>query len=86
MSDLPRILQILVQLLDEHPRLSAAGVSVEATPPDAIVVLRGGETKGTWRRVDSALEWIPAGGTSGTHRVLTAEDAMLHTVSVLLRY
>lgn len=86
MSDLPRILQTLIQLLQEHPRLTAAGVTTEVMPPDSVVVSRDGGRKGTWTRINGALEWIPAGETESTHRVLTAEDAMLHTVSVMLRY
>ena len=52
----------------------------------ALFVSRDGGRKGTWTRINGALEWIPAGETESTHRVLTAEDAMLHTVSVMLRY
>lgn len=86
MSDLPRNLQILLTLLAEHTRLAAFGGGAEARPPDAVVVLRDGEVSGTWMRSNGALEWIPAGTSVATHRVLTAEAAVLHTVSVLVRY
>jgi hypothetical protein len=86
MSDLPRILQTLLDLVTEHARLRAADIRAEATPPNAVVIVRGEDVAGTWMRLDGALEWVPAGGTEATHRVLTAEDALLHTVSMLVRY
>lgn len=86
MSVLPRALQTLAVLIEEHPRLAAAGITAEPTPPNAVVVVRNGEVSGTWMRLDGALEWLPAGASEGTHRVLSPEDALLHTVSMMLRY
>lgn len=83
-ESVPPMLKDLLFALRAHPRFAAAGLSAEQLDR-GIVIKRGDEVCAIWHAAGSALDWTPAGHGGPTHRVLSADDALTHSLAALLR-
>ncbi|WP_045838103.1 hypothetical protein [Hyphomicrobium sp. 99] len=76
----------LLRQLADIPEVSLSGFSVrEGLAGTGVTVLRGRDYFGSWRAVDTQLVWVPANLTEPGHIVETVEEAVRHTLLMILK-
>jgi hypothetical protein len=76
----------LLQQLADIPEVTLSGFSVrEGLAGTGVTVLRGRNYFGSWRTVASQLVWVPANLTEPGQIVETVDEAVRHTLLMILR-
>lgn len=76
----------LLQQLSDIPEVSLSGFSVrEGLAGTGVTVLKGRNYFGSWRAVDKQLVWVPANLTEPGHIVETVDEAVRHTLLMILK-
>ncbi len=76
----------LLQQLADIPEVTLSGFSVrEGLAGAGVTVLRGRDYFGGWRSVDGQLVWVPANLTEPGQIVETVDEAVRHTLLMILR-
>ncbi len=81
MASLPKNTHLLLEMLQQQPRLH--GYTVKAVASNCIVVYRGGRMRGVWVLGEHGFDWTPACCKEATSRGLSVEDALTHTLALL---
>jgi len=76
----------LLQQLMNIPEVELSGFSVrEGLAGTGVTVLKGRNYFGSWRAVDKQLVWVPANLTEPGHIVETVDEAVRHTLLLILK-
>lgn len=76
----------LLEQLATIPEVSLSGFSVrEGLAGTGVTVLKGRNYFGSWRTVDKQLVWVPANLTEPGHIVETVDEAVRHTLLMILK-
>ncbi len=76
----------LLQQLADIPEVTLCGFSVrEGLAGTGVTVLNGRNYFGSWRMVDRQLVWVPANLTEPGQIVETVDEAVRHTLLMILR-
>jgi hypothetical protein len=76
----------LLQQLADIPEVTLSGFSVrEGLAGSGVTVLKGRNYFGSWRLTDGELVWVPANLSEAGHVAVSADEAVRHTLLLILR-